>query len=85
VSGLIKTKVLLFGFLLVAPSVAVRVFRGSDSAASRPEIRPVSTNTPAESLQVPVEVMAKGSAPHWVYIEVTGQALPEPSLPRDSR
>ena len=85
-SGLIKTKTLLFGILVVSPAVAVWVLRGSDSAASRPEIRQVSNNSRAESVvRVPVEVIAKGSAPEWVYIEVTGQALPEPGSPRDSR
>lgn len=82
---MIKTKVLLLGFLVVSPSVIVWVFRGSDAAASRPEIRPVSNSSLEESVRVPVEVIAKGSAPQWVYIEVTGKALPDSGSPRDSR
>ena len=28
--------------------------------------------------QIPIEVVAKGSAPQWVYVEVQGQSVPEP-------
>lgn len=82
---LLKTKLLILGFLVVSPSVGLWVFRGFYPAASRPEIRPVSSNSLEESVRLPVEVIAKGSAPQWVYIEVTGKALPESGSPRDSR
>ena len=29
-------------------------------------------------LRIPVEVVSKGSAPEWVYVEVENQAVPEP-------
>lgn len=80
-SGSIKTKALLLGFLVVFPSAVGWVFRGSDPAG----IQSVSTGSLEESVKVPVEVIAKGSAPQWVYIEVTGKALPESGSPRDSR
>ena len=75
-------KVLLFGILVGSPAVAVWIFRGSDSATSRPEIRSISTNNlrTESTVRIPVEVIATGSAPEWSYIEVASQALPKPRL-----
>ena len=79
-------KVLLFGLVVASPAVAVWKFRGSGSTTSRSEIRQVSNTTRAEpTVRVPVEVIAAGSAPEWVYIEVASQALPKPRPFRDSR
>ena len=76
-------RLLLFGVLIASPVLGVRIFRGSGSATSKPEIRQISTTTPAEStVRVPVEVIATGSAPEWVYIEVPSQDLPRPSSAR---
>lgn len=33
----------------------------------------------ADTLRVPVEVVAKGSKTEWVFVEVQNQAIPEPS------
>ncbi len=64
--------------LVASPAAGVWVFRGSDSAPSRPEIRSISNNLHSEAIvRVPVEVIAKGSAPQWIYIAVGDQALPE--------
>ena len=30
--------------------------------------------------RIPVEVISKGSAPTWVYVEVGNQAVPEPGV-----
>ena len=55
---------LLCGVLVSSPAIAIWNFRGSDLAASRPEIRQISNPNRAEStVQVPVEVIAAGSAP----------------------
>lgn len=71
---------------MASPAVGVWKFRGSDSAASKPEARQVSNTPRAEStVRIPVEVIAAGSAPEWVYIEVASQALPQPGSVRDSR
>lgn len=79
-------KVLLCGVLVSSPAIAVWNFRGSDLAASKPEIRQISNPTRAEStVRVPVEVIAAGSAPEWVYIEVASPPLPRPSPPQGSR
>ena len=62
------------------------IFRNSDTAFSNPEIRQISNTTLAEStVRVPVEVIATGSAPEWVYIEVASQALPKPPASPSSR
>jgi hypothetical protein len=79
-------KVLLFGMLVASPAVAVWKFRGSGSATTWQDVRQVSNTPSAEStVRVPVEVIAAGSAPEWVYIEVAGQALPKPGSSRGSR
>ncbi len=81
-SGFPKKRVRLFGLLIAAPVLGVAIFRDSGTATSGPEIRQISNTTPAEStVRVPVEVIATGSAPEWVYIEVASQALPKPSSP----
>jgi UPF0716 family protein affecting phage T7 exclusion len=76
-------RVLLVGLVIASPVLGVVIFRGSGTATSRPEIRQISNATPAEStVRVPVEVIATGSAPEWVYIEVPSQDLPKPSSAR---
>lgn len=34
--------------------------------------------SPPAVVRVPVEVIEKGSAPEWVYVQVGNQAVPEP-------
>ena len=79
-------KALFFGLLLASPAVAVWRIHGGESSTSRPEVRRISNTTrPETTVRVPVEVMAKGSPPEWIYIEVAGQALPKPDSFRDLR
>ena len=79
-------KGLFFGMLVSSPAVAVWIFRSSESAPSNPEIQPISNTTRAESIvRVPVEVIATGSTPEWIYIEVPRQALPTPPVSPGSR
>ena len=77
-------KVLLIGMLLASPPVAAWMLRTEAPAALSAGIQPVSQPfrpTPAGGpIQVPVEVVAEGSAPQWVYVEVQNQAVPEPGV-----
>lgn len=77
-------KTLLLGVLLASPVFATWICRGSELPVSHQEIRVISNNQiGAFSLpvvRVPVQVIAKGSAPKWVYVEVAGQAIPEPGI-----
>ena len=69
--------------LLATPAVAAWVFRSPDAVVT-PEVRSISCNStaprPQAVVRVPVEVIAKGSTPRWVYVEVGSQAVPEPGL-----
>ena len=75
-------KALLFGMFFASPAVATWAFHRPETVAARPEIQAVSHTSlaplSAPVVRVPVEVIAKGSAPHWVYVEVGTQAVPEP-------
>lgn len=77
-------KALLFGVVLASPAFAVWTLRGSEAPVSQPEVRSVSFGPavlrPEAVVRVPVEVIAKGSAPQWVYVEVGNQAVPEPGM-----
>ena len=71
-------KVVLFGMLVSSPAIAAWIFRSTEAATSRPEIRSISNHQHTEStVRVPVEVIAAGSTPEWIYIEVASQALPK--------
>ena len=79
-------KGLFFGMLVSSPAIAVWIFRSSDSAPTPLQILPISNTTSADSIvRVPVEVIAAGSAPEVVYIEVASQALPKPAELPSSR
>ncbi|MCU0750652.1 MAG: PEP-CTERM sorting domain-containing protein [Akkermansiaceae bacterium] len=83
-SGFFKIKVLLIGALLASPPVAAWMIRGSDQNAREAMVQPLEVESPAPGpvqaapVKVAVEVVSKGSAPQWVYIEVPAQAIPEP-------
>ncbi len=82
--GIFKMKALLFGVFLASPAFAMWTLRGSEAPVSKPAARAASftpQSPPAEAVvRVPVEVIAKGSAPQWVYVEVGAQAVPEPGM-----
>ncbi len=74
-------KALLIGMFVASPAFAVWTLRGSEAPVSPPKV----SLTPAVPQQkavvrMPVEVIAKGSAPQWVYVEVGSQAVPEPGM-----
>ena len=82
--GVFKMKALWFGMFLASPAFAAWIFCGSEAPIPKPEVRAVSFN-PAVMLsetvvRMPVEVITKGSAPQWVYVEVGAQAVPEPGM-----
>lgn len=77
--GIFKIKSILLGVLLASPPVAAWILRSGDTAAHPAAPPPQALVAPAEpAVQVPVEVVAEGSAPEWVYVEVPSQAVPEP-------
>lgn len=82
--GIFKIKALLFGMFLASPALVMWKFRGAEAVVSKPEIRSISYTSQAPRVEsivrVPVEVIAKGRAPQWVYVEVGSQAVPEPGI-----
>jgi hypothetical protein len=83
--GLLKIKVLLCGLLLASPPVAAWMLRedppGRSMTAAADSVAPNAARAlNAGAVQVPVEVLAKGSAPQWVYVELPNQAVPEPGV-----
>lgn len=82
--GIFKMKALLIGMFLASPAFAVWTFRGSEAPVPKREVRAVPFNPavprPEAVVRVPVEVIAKGSAPQLVYVEVGSQAVPEPGM-----
>jgi hypothetical protein len=45
-----------------------------------PPQRGNAVSQPEAIVRVPVEVIAKGSAPQWVCVEVDAKAVPEPGM-----
>lgn len=74
--GLVKLKTLVFGILLVSPFVAMRGFQSHKSLAVSSD----SQSIPESVSRIPVEVIAEGSAPKWVYVQIGNQAVPEPGM-----
>lgn len=80
--GILKIKSLVFGLLLASPALGFWVFQGlgasfqQTSGHRMPSAEMVPA--PEKITRIPVEVIAKGSAPEWVYVSVEGQAVPEP-------
>jgi hypothetical protein len=85
VLGFFKMKFLLIGLLLASPAIAAWTLRGaekSDPVAIRQRAfdPKIQSARPSEALRVPVEVIEKGSAAQWIYIETGQQAVPEPGI-----
>lgn len=76
--GIFKIKAVLLGLLLASPPLAAWILHEADTPA-RAEAVPQDAVASAEpAAQIAVEVVAKGSSPEWVYVEVPAQAVPEP-------
>ncbi len=74
-------KPLFLGLLLVSPALGAWIFHRTpelDCTASGAIIAAVPAHPPAAIVRVPVEVIAKGSAPQWIYVQVGSQSVPEP-------
>jgi hypothetical protein len=75
---------LLIGLLVATPAIALWSHRNHHTLISKPErqsvafAQPIATAEPI--VRVPVEVIANGSAPKWVYVQVGAQAVPEPGM-----
>lgn len=74
-------KALLIGMLLASPPVAAWMWSGAEHAPQTTEIQSLAEPAAATPVRIPVEVVAKGSASEWVYVEVPNQAVPEPGVP----
>lgn len=72
-------KALLVGLVFAFPSVAAWMIRGAEPEPAAPVVSKVPEAPPAESpVQVPVEIVANGSASQWVYVQVPDRSVPEP-------
>ncbi len=80
--GLLKIKALWIGLLLASPPLAAWMIQ-------RPQAAPVVIQAGAtvestesvisrDELRIPVEVLAKGSTPETIYVEMRPAAVPEP-------
>lgn len=76
VFGIFRIKSLIFSLLLASPALAAWAYLETDSIVPR-EVSPPSAEG---AVQISVEVIAKGSAPQWVYVQVPPQAIPEPGF-----
>ena len=76
-------KSLLLALLLASPPLAAWIIRSEPSLMPASGNRPVTgqstASDPEPTQRLPVEVVQKGSAPQWIYVEVQNQAVPEPS------
>lgn len=78
-------KSIIFGVLLASPPVAVWAYRSSEKSAAAAEIRPVSYSQSGHAqtdgaVRIPIEIIEKGSAPKFYYVESTTAAVPEPGI-----
>ena len=83
--GFLNIKSLIFGVLLVAPTVAALMYCDSQRAVSPSQVRAISYPQHAgrqsgEVVRIPIEVIKKGDAPQTVYVEASPQAVPEPGI-----
>jgi hypothetical protein len=75
-------KALWIGLFLASPAIAAWAWRGvpthprSTQSSETWVTAPSSASASPE--QIPFEVIAKGSAPQWVIVEIQGQSVPEP-------
>lgn len=80
--GILKIKGLLIGMLLASPAVGLWMLHRTPPSAVAAEVQPISFGAvvplPADVTRIPVEVISKGRAPEWVYVEVGNQTVPEP-------
>ena len=82
--GFFKMKSLLLGMFLASPGVAAWMLHHPEPIAAPAEIQLISSTSaappPSLVVRIPVEILSKGSAPRWVYVEVGSEAVPEPGI-----
>lgn len=83
--GFFKMKILLLGVVVASPAVVTWVWRGGEASAVsgvHPVVHAKAAAVMGEpTVKVPVEVVSKGSAPQWVYVEVgAAESVPEPGV-----
>lgn len=77
--GIFKMKAVFLGLLLASPPVAAWMLRSPAQAEPLPSPPQAPVAVVAESqVRIPVEVVTKGAAPQWVYVQVAPQSVPEP-------
>ena len=80
----LRMKLLIFGLLLASPSLAAWAYLGGESlgvrgGAGKPVVKQEQAHFEGGT-RISVEVLANGSAPQWVAVEVPPQAIPEPGV-----
>lgn len=70
--------------LVASPAVVYRLGWSDIPSVSRPWISSVSPATAlpavAATVRMPVELIASGKSPEWIYVQVGNQAVPEPGV-----
>ena len=74
----------MLGLLVASPAIGLWSYRSQNSLISNPEKHSASFAFPLPVtepvVRIPVEVIANGREPEWVYVQVGTQAVPEPGL-----
>lgn len=73
-------KALLIGMFLASPPLAAWVLRTQDTPPQPLVSQTTATITAENSVQIPVEIIDKGRASEWVYVEVPTHSVPEPGI-----
>jgi hypothetical protein len=73
-------KILLIGTLLALPPVAAWVLRGQEPPPQKTQDQSFTEIIKDQSVQIPIEVVTKGNASEWIYVEVPIQSVPEPGI-----
>ena len=72
---------LVLGLLLASPPLAAWLWNETKAPDAQRVTNSIPANLRSEgAVQVPIEVVAEGSAPQWVYVEISNQAVPEPGV-----
>jgi hypothetical protein len=74
-------KTLVIGMLLASPPVAAWILHAAEPTVPQTENQSLVIPESPPAIQIPVEIVAKGSANQVVYVEVSNQAIPEPGVP----
>lgn len=73
-------KALLIGVLLASPPVAALALRGQEPNTQTAPNQELDVILDGSAVQMPVEIITKGSDSQWVYVEISNQSVPEPSV-----